>query len=176
MNRSDKLFLENCYEKILQEQDEVSFEEKNGYIIEDEVDLNLNLEGLNDIEGYRDKSNPDAIEQINWDIPRKIKIKWFLMQDYNEIKGYLIHFDDIEVEYEDYRNSEDDSNPEKGKMVISSKGFDFKKVVAKFSKITDYRSDQNYIAFVPTTLELTAEKFDLINEDHEKWHELIVEY
>lgn len=176
MNRSDKLVLENCYEKIFQEQNEVSFEEKNGYIMEDEIRLDLNLEGLDDIEGYRDKNDPNSIEQINWDIPNKIKIKWFLMLDSNEVKGYLIHFNDIEVEYEDYRNSKDDSNPETGKVIISSKDFDFKKVKAVFDKQMDYRSTKDYVSFSPDTLELTANKFDLINEDHKRYHNLTIKY
>ena len=128
MNRNDKLVLENCYDMIFQEQNDVSFEEKNGQIIESEVRLNLNLEGLDDIEGYRNRDDENAIPNINWDSPSKIKIKWFLMLDHNEVKGYLLHFDDIEVEYEDYRNSKDDSDPETGKIKISSKGFDFKKI------------------------------------------------
>jgi hypothetical protein len=176
MNRNDKLVLENCYEKIFQEQNDISFEEKYGQIIESEVRLNLNLEGLDDIEGYRNRDDINAIPNINWDSPSKIKIKWFLMLDGNELSGYLLHFDDIEVEYEDYRNSKDDSDPEKGKIKISSKGFDFKKILVKFSKLNDHRSDKTYMVFNPSTLDLTAENFELVNERHEKLHELIVEY
>ena len=69
MNRNDKLVLENCYEKIFQEQNDTSFEEKNGQIIESEVRLNLNLEGLDDIEGYRNRDDENAIPNINWDSP-----------------------------------------------------------------------------------------------------------
>jgi len=164
MIKKDQILLEDCYKKVITEQASDDFETKNGFIFNEEVDLelDLNIEALQGEDRY----------SIDFDFPQKVKIKWFLMLDHEQVTGYLMGVDTIEIPYKDYRESED--NPDEGVITISTNGFDFKQIKAKFTTNDEYRSEKPYVNFWPKSLFLTTDQFEL--DPDPKKHDLIINY